>query len=152
MSKAVLMSIQPKWCQLIIIGKKAIEIRKSRPKLETPFKVYIYCTKDKKYSGDAQGKVIGEFLCDKIYNYSTSEALKEHIEISDKDATDWSCLPKEKISDYEYSATGKENCINNIGVFLWHISDLVIYDTPKELSEFGKTRPPQSWYYVEETK
>ena len=55
----------------------------------------------------------------------------------------------------------------------WHISDLVIYDKPKELSDFsngssvlsfsktkdgfpwkysGITRPPQSWGYVEELK
>lgn len=45
--KAVLMSIQPKWCELIASGQKAIEIRKTRPKLEVPFKVYIYCTKAK---------------------------------------------------------------------------------------------------------
>ena len=48
-------------------------------------------------------------------------------------------------------------------LYAWHISDLVIYDKPKELSEFEglrKTkfgyepieikRPPQSWCYVEE--
>ena len=34
----------------------------------------------------------------------------------------------------------------------WHISDLKIYDTPKELSEFSLNRPPQSWRYVEEMK
>lgn len=45
MSKAVLISIQPKWCELIAKGKKTLEVRKTRPKLETPFKCYIYCTK-----------------------------------------------------------------------------------------------------------
>lgn len=47
MSKAVLMSTQPKWCELIANGKKTVEVRKTRPKLKTPFKVYIYCTKGK---------------------------------------------------------------------------------------------------------
>ena len=47
MNKAVLISIQPKWCKLIANGKKTIEIRKSRPKLATPFKCYIYCTRPK---------------------------------------------------------------------------------------------------------
>lgn len=182
MSKSVLISIQPEWCRLIASGRKTIEVRKSRPKLETPFKVYIYCTRGKQhllqimrdgddcYGETYHGKpvfiksaeesffcgsnyvnktVMGEFICDKIYKYSTSEALKEHIEISDQEAVAWSCLSKDRISDYEYSATGKENCLNNIGVFLWHISDLVIYDKPKELSDFGKTRPPQSWCYIE---
>ena len=75
MSKAVLISIQPHWCELIASGKKTLEVRKNRPKLETPFKCYIYMT-----SGDASipnGKgmvhhhsggqcVIGEFVCDSI--------------------------------------------------------------------------------------
>lgn len=43
-NKAVLMSIRPEWCNLIIQGQKIIEVRKTRPKLETPFRVYIYCT------------------------------------------------------------------------------------------------------------
>jgi len=34
-------------------------------------------------------------------------------------------------------------------LFGWHISDLKIYDKPKELSEFGLNRAPQSWCYVE---
>ena len=44
MSKAVLISIRPKWCELIANGTKTVEVRKSRPKLHTPFKCYIYCT------------------------------------------------------------------------------------------------------------
>ena len=47
MSKAVLISIRPKWCEKIASGEKTIEVRKTRPKLHTPFKCYIYCTKDK---------------------------------------------------------------------------------------------------------
>ena len=45
MKKAVLISIRPEWCDLIVRGKKTIEVRKTRPKLETPFTAYIYCTK-----------------------------------------------------------------------------------------------------------
>ena len=43
--KSVLISIQPKWCELIASGKKTVEVRKSAPRLETPFKCYIYQTK-----------------------------------------------------------------------------------------------------------
>lgn len=46
--KAVLISIHPEWCSKIASGEKAIEVRKTRPKLPPPFKVYIYCTKDTK--------------------------------------------------------------------------------------------------------
>lgn len=139
MSKAVLMSIQPKWCQLIIIGKKTIEVRKSRPKLETTFKVYIYCTKDKKYSGDAQGKVIGEFLCLAIedYQYVRSDYIEEEGLLCS-----CACLDSYELHSYLKGAVP----------YAWYISRFVIYDMPKELSEFGKTRPPQSWCYVEEIK
>lgn len=93
--KAVVLSIKPKWCGLIASGEKEIEIRKTRPKIETPFKCYIYCTKDgtpvygdnKCYVTDTlgllnpkikqsfkstsklyewNGKVIGEFICNNI--------------------------------------------------------------------------------------
>ena len=89
--KAIMLSIQPKWCELIASGKKTIEVRKTRPQIETPFKCYIYCTASDVHSclvvggGSAElfhccnyktafvgggvvgnGKVIGEFICDSI--------------------------------------------------------------------------------------
>lgn len=78
MSKAVMLSIRPKWCQKIASGEKTIEVRKTKPKLETPFKCYIYCTLPKYPHEDfittdypmpqfyGGGKVIGEFTCDRI--------------------------------------------------------------------------------------
>lgn len=59
MSKAVLISIRPKWCEKIISGEKTIEVRKTRPKMNPPFKCYIYRS--------VQGGVIGEFVCDHIF-------------------------------------------------------------------------------------
>lgn len=44
MSRAVMLSVHPKWCEKIASGEKTIEVRKNRPKTETPFKCYIYCT------------------------------------------------------------------------------------------------------------
>ena len=52
-----------------------------------------------------------------------------------------SALTAKDIKEY---ANGKE------WVYGFHISDLKIYDKPKELSEFGLKRPPQSWCYVED--
>lgn len=150
MSKAVLLSIQPKWCELIASGKKTVEVRKTRPKLETPFKVYIYCTNGKpilgrcllddslketpetdfdNYNRDtlfrANGKVIGEFVCKAILPISITYsdpnsrlALKEFP---------FTCLTDKEIMDY--LGNGKEG-------YGWCISDLVIYDKPKELREF----------------
>ena len=154
--KAVLMSIQPKWCELIANGKKTVEVRKTKPKLETPFKVYIYCTKGETiylprdiFGNNAlNGKVIGEFVCDKV-EQGHILWVKEQTEYYDK-VDEKTQLTYRQMLDY----LGEKG----IGCF-WHISDLVIYDKPKELIEFQKsprklpfdalTRPPQSWCYVE---
>lgn len=45
--KAILMSIKPKWCEKIFSGKMTIKVCKTAFKLETPFKVYVYCTKER---------------------------------------------------------------------------------------------------------
>lgn len=139
--KAVLMSIKPKWCELIASGKKTVEIRKTKPKLEVPFKVYIYCTKDNTFaektlrgfddSGRAiyykanKGKVIGEFVCDSIgkANWTKSPDNPSWVDGYDEE----SCLTN--IELYEYSKGDTFYC--------WHITDLVIYDEPRELGELG---------------
>ena len=171
--KAVLISIQPKWCKLIASGKKTVEVRKTRPKLETPFKVYIYCTKDKHGWFDfgkkerLDGTVIGEFVYDRVYQYASDmfrSAPVEGTDISTEDMEKLSCLTAKQLYEYEHSAEPKENCIYLVGVYGWHISELKIYDEPKPLSKFMKPygtiikafdspyiqRPPQSWCYVEE--
>ena len=165
--KSVLISIQPKWCGLIASGKKTVEVRKTKPKLLTPFKCYIYCTKGFKpntaYSYKTWagcGKVIGEFVCDEIYDGILS---KSYFVDSVNIGYDKTCVSIDEIAKYldVYGAYGM------FEFYGWHISDLVIYDKPKELSEFvngssvftfddngkigysGMKRPPQSWCYVE---
>ena len=189
MSKAVLISIRPQWCQKIASGEKTIEVRKTKPKLETPFKCYIYCTRDKHLAfmqnasgtnliacmdvdaaipvGGAigNGKVIGEFTCERIalIAYDGGE-LSSTTNAAFSPAT---CLTQSEIIAY---IGDKGRCYG------WHISDLRIYDTPRELSEFQRAtdpcdschaeytwectdckkwggdikRPPQSWCYVDD--
>lgn len=194
--KSILISIKPKWCELIASGKKTIEVRKTRPKCDTPFKCYIYCTKPKmitKYvfkpedypkdirpekpvfckqpdasspfcsAVNGNGKVIGEFVCDAIYDC-------RDVNMED------TCITVAEWLKYTKGHKGE--------VYGWHISNIVIYDKPKDLDDFmafGKThcdqknckkclymsidgicdvkdigqpmtRPPQSWCYVEEVE
>lgn len=180
--KTVMLSIQPKWCELIAKGKKTVEIRKTKPKLATPFKCYIYCTQGMplwtsgiigKMADKANEKVIGEFMCNEIdriqkrgvghnfdYCYlSLNKFGNDDIEIEITDVKK-SCISKDELNIYG----GKSHHL-----FAWHISDLVIYDELKNLSEFRKpvechrgvaydncigcwdcelSRPPQSWCYV----
>ena len=138
--KSVLISIQPKWCELIASGEKTIEVRKTRPKLQTPFKCYIYdtkgifditlcldlSTKSVKVADKGRGKVIGEFMCDRIMRFT------KHVGwLSD-------------IQNYDISYDHlKETCLEGLWqygkgkpLYGWHITDLKIYDKPKELGEF----------------
>jgi len=210
MSKAVMISVKPKWCELIANGKKTIEVRKSRPKIETPFKCYIYCTKGdypifnlRKITTESNPyhltfynqKVIGEFVCNDISKFTAEftdgktyedirycyfdecEEEQEMIVVSnewDNPNDSWIC----KESGLSFDEFKKYIGINfhDIPFYAWHISDLKIYDKPKELSQFKKInrdcwyadlglakrdwhecknadcffkRPPQSWCYVE---
>ena len=76
--KVVILSLQPKWCELVASGRKTVEVRKSKPKLELPFKVFIYQTKQSwvynvyNEIADWQRKIRGEFVCDEIYNIGYS--------------------------------------------------------------------------------
>ena len=177
----VLISVRPKWCEKIISGEKTIEVRKTRPKLETPFKCYIYCTqsadmlwilneRERSLNPDkiadvfkaakcggayrGNGKVIGEFVCDRIDTIFPENEPYGIYNIDD-DYVFQTCL--------EYGALW--NYGNGKTLYGWHISKKQIYDTPRELREFYAvpnevevalkakpkpvTRPPQSWRYVE---
>ena len=141
--KTVLISIQPKWCELIASGKKTVEVRKSRPSPDEPFKCYIYCTKkfyrkgDGYFQGKYCGKVIGEFICNGIDRMVHSGTCNNDIRlrIVDKHLNckeiDYAYLDACKLSysDIDRYSGGRD-------VYGWHISELVIYDEPKELSEF----------------
>jgi len=141
--KSVLISIKPTWCNLIVSGKKTMEVRRTHPKIKTPFKCYIYETKARSdlptfvdedghvlYTG--HGQVIGEFVCDKIYD------IEPHYDIPN--------FCNQYIGGWKFG--DGEPCLSfaELGAYLggkhgyaWHISDLKIYDEPKELSEFAIT-------------
>ena len=157
MSKAVLISIRPKWVEKIAGGEKTIEVRKTRPNLPTPFKAYIYCSRgsDARRLRGSWGKVIGEFTCDRIVPITYDGGrLWCPTNAAFSPAT---CLSQAEIIAY---IGDKGRCYG------WHITDLRIYDEPRELGEFRKPEfptglrleddeikhPPQSWCYVEAMK
>ena len=213
--KAVLISIQPKWCELIASGKKTVEVRKTRPMNKAPLKVYIYCTQgdalalpclnnpqyaihrmndgslngrqmtvEEREQSDhffANGKVIGEFVCDIIHEF-TKTFFDEQEPQDTEEIGFW-------LDQFKLSYNDLRAYVGTKDFYGWHISDLKIYDKPRELREFyhycgdnpkcdgceahyfsntecGKEdyccsiidgckplkRPPQSWCYVEDQK
>ena len=201
--KSILISINPQWVEKILNGEKTIEIRKTKPSCELPVKVYIYCTKPKKwyhvtrhlctsdellykvedkvkmsngfeyygcldnYYDILNGKVVAEFTLKEVEDFSKWEydfgALVRHLDL-------WAGTRGNYPFLIDYLKRQKKG-------YAWHIDDLVVYDKPKELSEFYTlkkcnscasgyessgcrydedckipvqvTRPPQSWCYVE---
>lgn len=172
--REILISIQPRWVEKIVSGEKTVEVRKTKPKCEFPFKCYIYCTQGKFADLGIIGneiyqkrmKVIGEFVCDRIVKFENSwydPAFAETSELS--------CVGWEELAIY----IGKKDY-----GYGWHITDLVVYDEPRELRDFkpyNRTeedckfshlglaipkckdcrecyvkRPYQSWRYVEATE
>ena len=196
--KSVMISIKPYWVFLIIAKtmgwnidkEKTVEVRKTYPQDDEWDKVgKIYCTKDKKsfnhipkkyqpFMEKFLGKVIGEFVCDRIdtirkrgiddnfdYCYLSLDKWGNDDIEPEITAVKNSCVLKDDLNDY-----GK----NSRMLYGWHISNLKLYDKPKGLGEFEKpcnrncftpcphyrgkeyecekpiiTRPPQSWCYVE---
>lgn len=146
--KSVLISIRPKWCELIASGKKTVEIRKTSPKLQTPFRCYIYCTQgsgnlyDTLMSADRchvlNGKVIGEFVCDRI-EMVNAQCSDTGIDIFYHDCKKYGCLSQIEVEKYfgvyDEERTKDLRAMKGNG-YAWHISDLKIYDTPKKLGEF----------------
>ena len=190
--KSVILSIHPYFCEKIEVGEKLLEIRKNKPNIELPFKCYIYETKainHKKIIVDldgelpttyarGRGKVIGEFICDRIEYLDMDSAgvgFWENGEFKYIKDIGWNaCLTRKEFIEY---SNGKK-------LYGWHISELKIYDNPKKLNDFYNicysgcdkcefrswdysyageckeivctvsnkkplARPPQSWCYVE---
>lgn len=147
MTKEILISIRPEWCGKIVSGEKSLEIRRTKPKIEPPFKCHIYCTKDKRgcISGFAKpdsnyifsnGNVIAEFVCDKIIDIGVP--YPAYSAQMDQEILEAACMSYSEMHRYAGHKT----------VYGLHISDMHIFDHSKSLLEYGMIRPPQSWCYV----
>lgn len=154
--KSILISIKPRFVAKILNREKTIEIRKSYPKCDLPIQVYIYCTKSN-YLGYISkryiGKVVAKFTLNKVEEIKTCEMHSAKL-------LDRSCLNANEF--YDYLTKGK-NFLGQVLGYAWHISNLEIFDKPKELSEFRSikqfmpsgymidplTKAPQSWQFVE---
>ncbi len=186
--KAVLISIRPYYVFLIIAKamgwsidkEKTVEVRKNYPTdKEWNRAVKIYCSKDQKsfakipkeYQPGMErflGKVVGEFVCDKICAVLAHPDIFAGHPMFFQFAIDAACLTQDEVEQY----SGGKDVVGLV------ITDLKVYDKPKALGEFRRpcvndlyceicgmyhefsehcgnaalqiTRPPQSWCYVEE--
>lgn len=145
----ILASIKPYYYYLIGEGKKKIEMRKTALK-NLPQDIVFYMSKDEK----SFAKIPKEFQ-DKYRKHFG----KVGIEVVCNKVKKWKCLPKnEDMETYIYyiaSADRLSTClsyseIENYGkgktLYGWCISDLKIYDKPKELYELNRLCPDKYHY------
>lgn len=162
--KSIMLSIKPKYCEMIANGKKTVEVRKNRPKAEAPFKVYIYCTKpskshqtiygcmvlnsDELYRHPKEGIKYGdsiELMCCKSEEYSKDNFLNGKV-IGEFLCTDIYLIKANNIIQSYFNnihgtcLTDEELCIyaNDKDTYGWQISNLVIYDKAKTLEDFAR--------------
>lgn len=135
--KAVLISIDPKWCKLIANGAKTVKVSKTNPKPETPVKCY-YCMKGKE--SDKSGKVIGEFICDSVKNdeHHLYDWHISSLKIYEK--------PKELSEFSKSGALSYDDWL--YGIYSGNGGSRSSYTS--YLNAFRISRPPRSWCYVEE--
>lgn len=158
--KSILLSIKPEWYAKILNGEKTIEIRKNKALASAIQKlineygyadIYVYCSKSNtqylvgsktqkceiitkspnarfspnidKYTGN--GKVLFKFRCYKVEEIETCERHSPEL-------LNQSCLNANEFYDY---LTKGRNFLGQVLGYAIHISDLEIFDRPKELSE-----------------
>ncbi len=167
MDKGVMYSIQPYHCDNIAGLRKNLELRKRRPVLEPPFVAYIYETKGKQtvvfegctVSFNGRGKVIGEFICDRIDEFEAEfcedgdkpdgcmEQIKKVVYIDEYGEKDYDYITGNEVDNPDDCKLCRDACLSyqkirkyigyGINTFYGiHISQLKMYDKPKKLSEF----------------
>lgn len=132
---AVMINLSPEECMRIATGEQKALLRKLKPNLNTPFKVYILCSK-------SETRVFGN---DKSFLTDSFKLLK-----SEKDFERTSCdthylvqgwiekalaeIIEDTCSDYSslYSYLAKKSA------YAWYVSDLKFYDKSKSVSDFCK--------------
>lgn len=124
--KAIILSIKPEWWEKILTGEKKLEIRKTAPRSDTeetlPLTVLAYVS--------GTGQVCGQFMCPGWVKTNFMPYLSSQ-----------SCVSLEQLEKYA-GGPGKS-------LYGWIVDSPEEYDAPKPLAEFGLTRPPMSWQYVD---
>ena len=166
----ILISIKPEWVSKILNEEKVVEIRKTAPKCDLPIEVYIYCTKAVPAAGWMFDDRIGKWVCLIAKNgeekYLDGPILNGKVvaKFTLREVTEYiNACNVTKDSGYMFGDTEREGiyekaCFSEEDIesycpdesfYAWHISDLVIFNKPRELSELGVKRAPQSWQYLE---
>lgn len=173
--KSVLISIRPEWCEKIASGEKTMEVRKTKPNLDTPFKCYIYCTLPPKtelfthsnireYLNELIRLQSGEIVYDYGMQLCCDPEKRPYTEdnfLCQKVIGEFIC---DFINPIAYTMDGladvvdcRQSCLrprdfieygNGKRLYGWHISDLKIYDKPKCIGDFKVRKTNTIWSFT----
>ena len=149
MSSVIMQSIHHEHAENILKELKGYEMRKTAPSCgAVPYTIYMYETKHL-YKGSGgvlfpgAGAVVGFYTCNVIiktdafgaalHKSNTPEEAAARAEIAKR-----ACLTEEQLVAY---AGGKD-------VYAYVVSNPTRFAKPRPLSDFGITRPPQSWQFI----
>ena len=141
----ILISLKPYYYYLIGEDIKKVEVRKSYPKAEDWSRnSWFYMSRDEKSFAKIPkefqekyrkhfGKVGMRFVCDRVigtcpWRLKGETGLCAKRTEEETNLPNNACLTLEEIENYAGS--------RGRGIYAWHITDLVVYDEPRELSEF----------------
>lgn len=179
----ILITLPPEQVANILNGKQTIIIQKTAPKCELPIEACIYCAKDtsggllvKNTSTDTIGFAKGKaVLKDDLTRFSYIQLFNGKVvaKFTLKKVEEILALPTEIGCSYQtvtlpFKFLMQKSCVNSEGFnhylkckngYAWHISDLQIFDKPKEIIEFFEpyncgelpiplVNPPKSWRYI----
>ena len=120
----VLLSIKPKWWEKIASREKQVEIRKTAPKVKSPFWTIVYAS-------SPISKIVGTFFCTDVSGPCAAEEVSTYQH----------CISHSELAVYAGSKREKT-------LYVWNISDVTILKTPIQLSRLGFRHPPMDWRYI----
>lgn len=129
----VLMSIKPKWLEMIVSGAKTAEVRKSAPRR------YWYMFDDKLSFTPTVLFYETSPVCSVAYAARITSFDFVPTRRYDGKFESETRVTKEEFAKYSS---------NLYGAYLWYISDVCKLDKPVTLAELGVIRAPQSWRYL----
>lgn len=133
----ILMSIRARYAELILSGKKTLEIRKSAPRGLRESCEYTVLLYESKRDG-GRGLIVGSFLCRSIRQVERMDLLEVERR---------SCLCREDLVAYAErpQRVSVKNRENGWDVFAWSVENPVTFEKPVTLQDVGVSCPPQSW-------
>lgn len=149
--RAVMINLSHSDCNHILLGEQIAFLKKTKPILATPFKVYVRCnmedlpthvTNDKletvsvyeEHPEIINGLVVVEFVCKDIVKVTDTISHYEVQGFGNRSLSE--ILEKDVYGIFSWNRVNR--MLSENGAYAWYVSELKVYDTPKKVNDFCK--------------